>query len=1167
MADAHVIDIVVQTVDKTSAGLSRAEQRLRAFDKSVQKTTSRLKRISSEEYAVTLKAIDNISPTLGRAARSLGSFAGRGYNASLRLIDKTMAGVQEARARLTALTSKAWNVTIGVKNKVTGGINSAMQSMTGFSGQMLAGAGIGYGLYDTVQTYKNFEAQMSAVGSIATSGMDKDEAKAAMERLTAKAKEMGATTAFSATQAGKAFEYMAMAGWKTEEMMDGIGAVMHLAAASGEDLGRVSDIVTDALTAFGLKAKDASHFADVLAQTAMNANTNVGLMGTSFQYVAPTAGSLGYNIEDVSLALGVLANSSIKGEKAGTSLMAVLNGLASPSKEAGTWMDRIGLSMFDASGKAKPLREVMYNLRESFANLTQEEKLQAAHAIAGVDGMKAMQIIANTSAEDFEKLATAIDHADGAALRAEEIKLDNLSGDLTLLSSAWESLQLQIMEGSGAADGFRGIVKGLTKEVERIQGYIKDGFDFGDVFKIAGDGVIALKDKFLALDGVGSVLAGGLLIGGLMKIVRTSKKAMDSIKEMANASIGGGNASTGGSSPMTSKMTISANQVIVNGKSVMDGGDTPDIADAGSNSPSKKGKPTRGARIKAGVKGFGSMAIPLELAMGAYDYYSTSEENGKLMESADWNIDERQRVLDAKIAAGEDTTGAQQELDDAYAYKERLSKQNADRESASIGSTAGSVIGGIAGAALGSLVGPAGTVVGGMAGSALGGYVGNFIGANWTDTKEWAANGIANNAEYIGNGISNNVEYAKNGIANNVEWASNGISSAASAVSDTVSSGAKAVGDFFSPAVEAVEDGINIVVGLFAVIGGAFMEYFGQPIIDTVDNTVEYWTSIWGEVSSWFNDNVVMPLQELIVAWRDYIVETVSEAWDAVCAVWGIVSAWFGDNVWNPICEVASAAWDMIMAAINAAYDFVCSLWEAAVGVFDSVWSSISGAAETCTSVISGAFESAWSIVQGIWGKVAGWFEENVIGPVKEKFNKLREIGSSITGLGGSGGGSEEKRANGGMVFSPRHALIGEAGPEAIIPLSASRRNVAMDILNKVESYLGIGEGSASLGDVMSAQAQIADTDPFSDEGDTNIPIIGSTGHSNAPTQNNGDSSTTVTVNLGGVSLSVDINGSDSNPDAIVQAIRANMEDLADEMANKMGEKIGAIFNNQPVMV
>ena len=264
-----------------------------------------------------------------------------------------------------------------------------------------------------------------------------------MTRLANEAKRMGATTQFTAAEAGKALEYMAMAGWKTDQMLGGLPGIMNLAAASGEDLGTVSDIVTDALTAFNMTAEDAGRFADVLAQASSNANTNVSMMGATFQKVAPVAGALGYSVEDISLGIGLMANASIKAETAGTSLKtACEHGEA--HKAMKTYMDKYGISLTNADGSMKTFREVVDNLRSSLGGLSESEQVASATSIFGKESFAGMLAIVNASDADFQKLSDSVNNAAGAAERMAQIKLDNFNGKVTLLKSAVEGLQIAL---------------------------------------------------------------------------------------------------------------------------------------------------------------------------------------------------------------------------------------------------------------------------------------------------------------------------------------------------------------------------------------------------------------------------------------------------------------------------------------------------------------------------------------------------------------------------------------------------------------------------------------------------------------------------------------------------------------------------------------------------
>jgi len=291
-----------------------------------------------------------------------------------------------------------------------------------------------------VKSGMQFDATMSEVSAISgATGEDFDA-------LRDKALEMGAKTKFSASEAAEAMTYMGMAGWKSKDMISGISGIMDLAAASGEDLATTSDIVTDALTAFGLQASDSGHFADIMAAASSNANTNVGLMGETFKYVAPVAGALGYSAEDTAVAIGLMANSGIKASQAGTSLRTAMTNMASPTKNMAAVMDKYDLSLTDAGGNMKSLAEIMEELRLKMGDVDAATQAADASLLFGKEAMSGMLAIINASTEDYEKLTAAIYDCDDAAQQMAATMVDNLQGDLTLLGSAFESLQIAISD-------------------------------------------------------------------------------------------------------------------------------------------------------------------------------------------------------------------------------------------------------------------------------------------------------------------------------------------------------------------------------------------------------------------------------------------------------------------------------------------------------------------------------------------------------------------------------------------------------------------------------------------------------------------------------------------------------------------------------------------------
>lgn len=287
---------------------------------------------------------------------------------------------------------------------------------------------------------RSFTDEMNTVQAVSgATGKD-------FEKLTALARKMGAETKFSASESAEALKYMGMAGWDTQQMTAGLEPVLNLAVAAGTDLATTSDIVTDALTAFGMKAEDTAHFTDVLAQASNSANTDVVGLGEAFQYVAPVAGSLGYSVEDVSLALGTMANAGIKGAKAGRALSTSIMRLGSPTKEMSGALSQLGVSLTDSEGKMLPLRTVLEQLRGSFKGLTEEQQLAYASTIFGKDAASSMLPILNASQSEWDKLAGSIDNAEGATKRMRDIMEDSLGGDFDKLKSAAEGALLDIFD-------------------------------------------------------------------------------------------------------------------------------------------------------------------------------------------------------------------------------------------------------------------------------------------------------------------------------------------------------------------------------------------------------------------------------------------------------------------------------------------------------------------------------------------------------------------------------------------------------------------------------------------------------------------------------------------------------------------------------------------------
>ncbi|MGS3954236.1 phage tail tape measure protein [Staphylococcus pseudintermedius] len=430
-----------------SANLSQFGRYDKSLEKSRLKVDGLTKRQQLQSQKVKeLKAqYDRLSAEIGKNSAKTQAAASK-YNEAYAKLNLYERELQEATNEMKRMETqqRALNTSmgkLGAKLSSWGPklqeIGRNMQSI-GRSMSLYVTAPVVAGFGAAVKKSIDFDDSMRKVK--ATSGATSGE----FQQLRDKALEMGAKTKFSASQSAEALNYMALAGWDTKEMMTGIDGVMQLAAASGEDLGSVSDIVTDSLTAFGLKAKDSGHFADVLAQASSKANTDVRGLGEAFKYAAPVAGALGYTVEDTSIAIGLMSNAGIKGEKAGTALRTMFSNLAKPTKAMKNQMDELGISITDSQGNMLPMRDVMDQLRGKFKGLSKDQQASAAATIFGKEAMSGALAVINASDEDYKKLTKSIDNSAGASKRMADEMEGGIGGSIRRMKSAIESLAISI---------------------------------------------------------------------------------------------------------------------------------------------------------------------------------------------------------------------------------------------------------------------------------------------------------------------------------------------------------------------------------------------------------------------------------------------------------------------------------------------------------------------------------------------------------------------------------------------------------------------------------------------------------------------------------------------------------------------------------------------------
>ena len=427
------------------------EKALKGVNSSIKTTQSALK----DAIASTSEKLETLKEAQKQAKEQLerGELGQDKYDALQREIVET-------EQELKRLQEQAATTSVTLEKIAAAGdkFEKAGDSITNAGKQISVASAAVTGLgVAAVKTAADFDSAMANVAAI--SGATGDD----LQALRDKAREMGEKTKFSASEAADAMSYMAMAGWKTGDMLSGIEGIMHLAAASGEDLATTSDIVTDALTAFGLTAEDSAHFADILAAASSNANTNVSMMGETFKYCAPVAGALGYSAEDVAEAIGLMGNAGIKSTQAGTALRTMMTKLQGELKLSGEALGEVTIQTANADGSMRELSDILADCRTAFSKMSESEAAAAAETLVGKNAMSGFLALMNSAPGDIDKLRNAIENCDGSAENMAAIMQDNLNGQLTILKSQLEELAISFGEM---------LMPVIRKVVTAVQGFV-----------------------------------------------------------------------------------------------------------------------------------------------------------------------------------------------------------------------------------------------------------------------------------------------------------------------------------------------------------------------------------------------------------------------------------------------------------------------------------------------------------------------------------------------------------------------------------------------------------------------------------------------------------------------------------------------------------------------
>ena len=803
-------------------------------------------------------------------------------------------GIQQAKGQVGGLSSAS----VAVGNLMSQGFNAAVGAVKNFSGYVL-------------DSGKSFESTMSEVQAISgASGQD-------LVDLTNKAKEMGATTKFSATEAGEAFTYMAMAGWDSGQMMDGITGIMNLAAASGENLANTSDIVTDALTAFGLKAEDAGHFSDVIAAASSNANTNVSMLGESFKYVAPLAGSMKYSAEDVAVALGIMANSGIKGSQAGTTLRSILTKLIKPTKDVEAAMAEYGLSLSDSSGNALPLDNVLGQLRTTFSNLSQAEQTQLAATLAGQEGMSGLLAIVNTSQEDFDNLKNSIYDCEGATQRMADVMQNNLGGSLTILKSGVEGLALTFFDGikGTAKDAVDGLTEAVGKANEKVGTWLKSDATQEKLSGIA-DKIQVVIDKLL--NNLDPILDGVIgLFEGLVEVIGFVIDNFDQIAFVVGTVI----------TAFTAFKTVMGAIKIINFVTSL----APLISHfmeiarvVGMCIKVMMSMTTVSAPLIAGIVGIVA-AIALLIK----------------------HADEVKTVLaNAFIVAWESIKAVWSTVTGFFGAIWETIK--------GIFAVVGAVLSGDFSGAWDAIKRIVGTWVG-------------YFQSIWKSIQN-VFSAVGNFFKSVFSLAWNLVKDVWNGVTGFFKAIVTGIKNVFNAIPDSIKG-------FFSKAWEGVKGIWQSVTGWFSSIVSSVINAFTSipgRISDFLKNAWSAIQNVWNAVTGWFS-SIVSNVINAFTNIPSKIGSFFSEALNKVKSVWNVVASWFSSIV-SSVVNAFTGIPSKISSFFSNAWNSVKNAWNSATSWFKSIGTNIINAFTSIPSRIASFFSNAWNNVKNAWSNVTSFF-------------------------------------------------------------------------------------------------------------------------------------------------------------------------------------------------
>lgn len=879
----YVLSATLELKDQFTAQVNKARSGFKGLTETMKNTGS-----ASDAAAAGMgKAGTAAVKAAGQADRAKRSFQGiRGiYEATIRAKDDATAKIQKVKTELNGLKGKAYTIALNVKQN--GDIGGMKDKLSGMAAGAMAGlpvqaagfAGLGYGVFDAVKNYSDFTAQLSQIKAV--TGLDAE----AMDAVKEKALELGADTQFSSTEAAQGMTELLKAGVSVKDVLgDASQAALDLAAAGQLSLPEAAEIMSTAMNAFHMD--DATHAADVLVGAANASATGVQELKYSLSAVSAVAAGVGMSFDDTNTALAVFANNGLKGSDAGTSLKTMLMNLSPQTKQATEEMQRLGLltdegtsKFFDQEGHLRSLSDIAGLLQDHLSGLTDEEKMNALSTMFGSDAIRGGMIMLREGAKGVKDMNAAM--KDITAHEAAKVAMDNLRGSLLRLKSAWENLTIKLLD-HGVGDGLRGFTDEFGKLTSHFSGLIDDGLQVTDVIKIVGEGINDLKNKFLAFDGIGSVLAGGALAVGLKKIYNLAMKVKDVIQGIPK-NLPGGTPTGGNGLPSTSSvkdMVVTATNVIINSKGAPTTAPTsapPTNAPVPVPEGTPKGtpKPGWGARLSSWAKRVPWIGSAIALGGTALDV-AYAPEGEKLS------------------TAGRDAAG----LAGSFAGM---------KGGAAFGAWAGSMVPGV-GTAAGAIIGGiAGGIGGDMFGQKLAGMVQNI---NWDALKQPFQEFGAD----IGKAMERAPEefghaFAEIGdiFSNTAQWLDDRQAELHQNMADSWEGIKQSGADTWESIKQSGVDSWDMICQVADERNAEWSQTFadakdaaGGYLAELEESAGTTWAGISSGASS-MESNIASAFQL---------------AKDEAEAAWDGVAVWFEKNVWGPLSERAQSAWENLQSTI-----------------------------------------------------------------------------------------------------------------------------------------------------------------------------------------------------------------------------------------------------------